>query len=144
MRQQRKSLLRNFYQVFYEDEKKFGSCNICNASVVCSSGSTTGLQSHLKNKHMEQYKQFQEDKLAEFCKERFVENVVETVDDEENSLLNSNDESNLTATEVSFDESNFPDQVQYPSENLQNEVETVSEKILISGENFENDMMTVF
>ena len=133
MRQQQRSLLWNFYQVFYEGEKKFGSCNICKTSVVCSSGSTTGLQFHLKHKHMEQYRQLQEDKLAEFHKERFVENVVEKLDDEENILLNSDNESNLTSTEVPFDESNFQDQEEH-----------VAEKILLSGENFETDLMTVF
>merc|ERR1719318_868668 len=82
MRQQRRSLIWNFYDLFYERDKKYGSCKICRASVVCPTGSTTGLQSHLKTHHVEHYRQFQEDKLAEFHQEKPTEFHQETLIEE--------------------------------------------------------------
>merc|ERR1719318_340592 len=118
MRQQR-SLIWNFYDLFYEGDKKFGSCKTCKASVVCSSGSTTGLQFHLKHKHVEQFRQFQEDKLTEFQVDKYAEFYPEKVTKANEDDVQGIDESDQI--EETFSETN-----------LNESVDSFSEKILLS------------
>merc|ERR1719508_378030 len=51
-----------YYDLFYEGEKKFGSCKTCKSNVICSKGSTTGLAVHLKSHHKEVYQEFKQKK----------------------------------------------------------------------------------
>ena len=64
MRQQR-SPIWSYFDLFYEGEKKFGSCKKCKSCVICSSGSTSGLIFHLKHKHAEVYQDFKHNKPVE-------------------------------------------------------------------------------
>ena len=121
MRQQR-SPIWSYFDLFYEGEKKFGSCKICKSCVICSSGSTSGLIFHLKHKHLEVYQDFKQNKPVE------IENL---------SGMNESGQS------IELDSSSTVE----PTENLYSTSrieEYFSEKVVLAGEDYGNDLMNVF
>lgn len=112
MRQQR-SPIWSYFDLFYEGEKKFGSCKICKSCVICSSGSTSGLIFHLKHKHLEVYQDFKQNKPVE------IENL---------GGMNESGQSIESDSSSRIEESD----------------EYFSEKVVLAGEDYGNDLMNVF
>eukprot|EP00091_Calanus_sinicus_P005090 TRINITY_DN15468_c0_g1_i1.p1 TRINITY_DN15468_c0_g1~~TRINITY_DN15468_c0_g1_i1.p1 ORF type:complete len:160 (-),score=46.82 TRINITY_DN15468_c0_g1_i1:480-899(-) len=61
----KRSLIWYCYDMLYKGEEKFGSCKSCKIVLKCSSGSTTSLLYHIKNKHQHLYQEFEQKKDLE-------------------------------------------------------------------------------
>merc|ERR1712096_158545 len=100
---------------------------------ICSKGSTTGLAVHLKSHHKEVYQEFKQKKHegSRYASENGVEtNDVKKVEPNINLSLNSSNESiNTTESETS---------------NLEEKKNIRSEKLVLAGDDFGNDLMNVF
>merc|ERR1719508_23511 len=111
-----------YYVLFYEGEKKFGSCKTCKSNVICSKGSTTGLAVHLKTHHKEVYQEFKQKKHegSLYASENGAETKnVKKVEPNINLSLNSSNEFiNTTESETS---------------NLEEKKNIRSEKLVLAG-----------
>jgi len=121
-----------YYDQFYEGEKKFGTCKTCQINVICSGGgSTTGLAVHLKTRHKEVYKEFKQKKS----------DGIDYADEVETKTVNNVEE---IADLVVPSPIEFTQPISCETLNTEVNNKIRSEKLVLSGEDFGNDLMNVF
>ena len=126
MRQQR-SPIWSYFDLFYEGEKKFGSCKKCKSCVICSSGSTSGLIFHLKHKHAEVDQDFKHNKPVEMV-----------AHDHHVSEINESGQSfELDSSSTEEFRENYSTSIKGESDKF------LSEQVVLAGEDFGNDLMNV-
>ena len=88
----KRSLIWHCYDMLYKGEEKFGSCKSCKTVLKCSSGSTTSLLYHIKNKHQHLYQEFEQKKDLEHSLYRkdYDDKCKEEPMDEKDSFYSSN------------------------------------------------------
>lgn len=125
MRHQR-SPIWLYFDLYYEESKKFGSCKECKTQVVCSSGSTSGLAFHLSHKHQQIFEEFKQRK-----QQGEMVSTKHEIDDQKEDLIYESDFKERDAKNLD-------------ASDLQQSGISISEKIVLSDDEFASDLVNVF
>jgi len=53
-----RSVIWNYFSTWLQDDSKLGKCNVCDKTIKCGAGSTSGLKQHLRTHHLELFYEY--------------------------------------------------------------------------------------